>query len=184
MRICYIRHANDKFGNDVDMKGDAGLTRAGRKLLKQSIEYYDSENAVAIYTSPNKRALQTAQIIQKRYNIPLYVMDGLRERIKFDYKLGTTDESEFWDNYLDYSYKTDKFETCKQYLDRNFKVFDEIIKRHDSLNENVIIVGHSATLYALNTYFNGVPKDNKIIWMQCGNCSMIKFETHNSPKIK
>lgn len=184
MRICFIRHASDKIGNDVDIKGDSELTRDGIKLLKKTIEYYDNENISAIYTSPNKRALQTAEIIHKRYNVPVYVKQGLKERVKFDYKVGTIDEQEFWENYLNYNYVSDKFETCKSYIDRNFEVFDEIIKTHDHHNENVIIVGHSATLYALNTYFTGIPKDNQIIWLQCGNCSMVKFETHNSPKVK
>lgn len=183
MRICYIRHAKDKVGKDVIFKGDTSLTMQGKRILKQTIEYYDKEKAVAIYTSPNKRAVQTAEIISKRYNIPVIVKEGLRERIKFDYVKGSEDEKIFWENYLNYNFQTDKFESCKTYIDRNFEVFKEIVDLHDKKDENVILVGHSATLYALNTFFNGIPRNKQIKWMQCGNCCMVKFETKPTRKV-
>ncbi len=182
MRICFIRHAIDKSKQDVDFKGNQSITLKGKRILKQVIDYYDSEKVVAVYTSTNRRAVQTAEIIAKRYKVPVIATDKLRERTKFDYVKGSQDEKDFWDNYLNYDYKNDKFETCKDYIDRNFEVFDEIKQKHDPLNQNVIVVGHSATLYALNAYFNGIPKDKKIKWMQCGNCCMVKFETKNTKK--
>ena len=180
MRICFIRHAEDKERKDNGTFEDTKLTTFGKKILRQTIKYYDDENIAAVYSSPNIRAIKSAEIIAKRYNVPLIVEENLRERKKFNYVVGSDDEKEFWDNYLNYSYKTDKFETCKEFIDRNFEVFDKIKKAHNDLNQNVIIVGHSATLYALNTYFNGIPKDNQIVWMQCGNCCMVKFETQNN----
>ncbi len=182
MRICFIRHSIDKIGKDVDFKGEQALTLKGKRLLKKVIHYYDSENVCAIYTSPTKRALQSAHIIAKRFDVPVIVLDELREREKFDYVKGSEEEKIFWDNYLNYDFKSNKFETCRKYIDRNFSAFRKIIKQHDKKDENVIVVGHSATLYALNAFFNGIPQNNQIVWMQCGNCCMVKYETKNTKK--
>lgn len=174
MRICFIRH-----GSDIKPKflgEDTSLSMLGVRQTKSSIRYYDSENIKAVYTSPCKRAYQTAEIIAKRYGVPIIVLDGLKERIKFDYKENTEEEKLFVENYLNYDFDTDKFESCKKFIDRNFEAFDIIINNHFQKNENVILVGHSATLYALNAYFNGIPKDKQIVWLQCGNCSMVKYE--------
>ena len=174
MRICFIRHASDI--KSKVLGEDTSISMAGKMQVKQAIRYYDKERAKVIYTSPCKRALQTAEIIAKRYNIPIVVMPELAERIKYDYQKGSEQERIFMENYLNYDFDTDEFESCKKYIDRNFKAFDQIIANHYEKDENVILVGHSATLYALNTYFTGIPKDNQIVWLQCGNCSMIKFE--------
>ncbi len=174
MRICFIRHASDV--KPKVLGEDTSISMAGKMQVKNAIRYYDKENIKMIYTSPCKRAVQTAEIIAKRYNVPIVVLNELTERIKFDYKKGSADEKLFMENYLNYDFDTDKFESCKKYIDRNFKAFDQIINNHYEKGENVILVGHSATLYALNTYFTGIPKDNQIVWLQCGNCSMVKFE--------
>lgn len=174
MRICFIRHASDV--KPKVLGEDTPISMAGKMQVKNAIRYYDKENIKMIYTSPCKRAVQTAEIIARRYNVPIVVLNELTERIKFDYKKGSAEEKLFMENYLNYDFDTDKFESCKKYIDRNFKAFDQIINNHYAKGENVILVGHSATLYALNTYFTGIPKDNQIVWLQCGNCSMVKFE--------
>ncbi len=174
MRICFIRHASDI--KPKTLGEDTCLSLAGLKQIKSAIRYYDKENIKAVYTSPCKRAMQTAEVISRRYNVPMIVLNELTERIKFDYEKGSEDEKIFVENYLNYDFDTDKFESCKKFIDRNFKAFDTIISNHYKKQENVVVVGHSATLYALNTYFTGVPKDNQIVWLQCGNCSMIKYE--------
>ena len=174
MRICFIRH-----GSDIKPKilgEDTPLSMQGIRQIKNAIRYYDKENIKAVYSSPCKRAVQTAEIIAKRYHVPVVILEGLAERKKFDYKKDSPEEKLFMDNYLNYAFDTDLFESCKKYIDRNFEAFDTIVKNHYDKNENVIVVGHSATLYALNTYFKGIPKDKQIIWLQCGNCSMIKYE--------
>ncbi len=174
MRICFIRHASDIKSRYLGE--NTPLSIKGKRQIRNAVEYYAKENIKAIYTSPCKRAVETAEVIAKRFDLPVYVLPELNERVKFDYKKGSPEEKEFMDNYLNYNFDTDKFESCKKFIDRNFVAFDTIIKNHYDKNENVMIVGHSATLYALNTYFTGIPKNKQIIWLQCGNCSMIKYE--------
>ncbi len=174
MRICFIRHASDI--KPKVLGENTPISLAGKIQVKNAIRYYEKENIKAIYTSPCKRAIQTAEIIARKFDVPMYIIEELTERRKFDYVKGSEDEKIFMENYLNYDFDSDKFESCKKFIDRNFKAFDKIISKHYDKNENVIVVGHSATLYALNTYFTGIPKNNQIVWLQCGNCCMVKFE--------
>ena len=72
-----------------------------------------------------------------------------------------------------------KIQTCRDFIEKNFKGFYKILENHKEKNESVVIVAHSSTSYALTTFVNGVPSDRKIGWTQCSNCAVIKFFVEN-----
>ncbi|MCL2540469.1 MAG: histidine phosphatase family protein [Firmicutes bacterium] len=176
MKICFIRHGDDK-AHGARKFDDLGLTFAGRREVARAAAYYKKNNIKVIYSSPLKRAYQSAVILSKKLKAPVVVMPELTERFKLQYTPNSPEEKEWWKNYLNYNYKNSKLETCKKYFDRIFKAIDEIKARHDDKDENILIVGHSANLYAMAAYFYGIPTSGKIIWMQCGNCARVNFET-------
>ncbi len=74
MRIMYIHHANRKKGNPPTQED--GITSVGKRdavLVSKMIGEYGSNGAKfrAIYTSPFKRCLKTAKIINKRLGVEI-----------------------------------------------------------------------------------------------------------------
>ena len=168
MRICYVRHADH-----IDDK----ITKLGKKQIKLVVDQLAEENLQTIYCSPALRCLETAKLIADKLNLKIVIKSGLDERFKIQ-EVKNEEEKQANLNYLNYKFKTENkdIETCKDYIDRNFKVFEEIVGTHKSNDENILIVAHSSTLYALNAYICGLPKDGYIKWMRSGNCSKICYE--------
>lgn len=166
MKLIFMRHGEANINTGK-------LTLKGKIQVKEILKYLRDEKITAIYCSPRTRALQSANIITAKTKAPVYIMNNLNERQLLP--LGKERyQEEYFKNYLNYNYESSHFETCKQYIDRNIKVFDSIKQKHKD-NDCVLVIAHSATLSALNTYINGVPLDKIIKWLQCSNGAVIKY---------
>ena len=168
MKIIFVRHGqtNLKTGK---------LTRKGISQIKDAAKYLKTEKVDAIYCSPKTRAVQSANILQEKLGISdIKIEKNLTERELLNEEQLILYKNFYDENYLNYNFDTDKFDTCKDFIDRNFKAFKKIISGNKK-DSTILIVAHSSTLYAINAYINGIPKDNKIIWLQCNNGAVIKF---------
>ena len=77
--IYLVRH-----GDKVRESGDVPLTPLGKNEAEKTGKFFLDKNIDLILSSPQKRALQTAEIIQKVLKTPpLKVNDLLKERINF-----------------------------------------------------------------------------------------------------
>ena len=164
----FVRHAESK--NDK-------LTKFGKIQCKLAIKQKESIRFSKIYCSSSNRCLQTARYFQKKYKLSLDVCDTLKEReLLENSKPQNEKEQEWYDNYMNPMYSCERPEGCKEYLSRNFFEFKKIINEHFDKNENVIIVAHSSTLYALYSYIHGLNKGEDLVWSRAGNCSKVYFE--------
>lgn len=165
-RIFFLRHGeanNDK------------LTSIGKKQAKKIVKQLDYENIAKIYCSPLDRCKQTADIIAKKLNLDVEIINDLKERTKILSPVNEQ-EKEVNENYLNYNYKNPNYDTCFDHINRNFKAFNQIIDNHIDNDENILIIAHSSTIYALNAYICGIPENGKIHWMRVGNCSKVCYE--------
>lgn len=166
MKIIFIRHGEANINTGK-------LTFNGKRQVKNILKYLKDEKISAIYCSPRTRALQSTNILNAKLKVPVFIQNNLNERQLLP--LGKEKFKEDYDNnYLNYTYENSHFETCKNFIDRNLKVFEKIKNKHKKDNA-VIIIAHSATLSALNAFVNGIPKDNQILWLQCSNGAVIKY---------
>lgn len=167
MKIIFIRHgeANNKTGK---------LTLRGARQVKAALKYLQNEKIDAIFCSPRTRALQTANILNEKLEVPLYIVKEFNERQLLTPAQALIHEKEFADNYLNYDFQTDKFETCKDFIDRTCLGLKNIQTKYTKYS-TVVVAAHSSTLYAINAYVNGIPKDKQIKWFQCSNAAVIKF---------
>lgn len=181
MKLVYMRHGIAKKPRRSQFsKFDSKLTLVGTFETLSSIRYICDENIKKIYCSPCIRTLQTARIASKKLGVEIEIVDDLRERVIVNpHDIKTEEDRIFYENYLNLNYQGEGREVCRQYFDRNFAVFSKIIKEHEERDENILIVAHSSTLYALSAFFFGLPEDGKVVWMQCSNSSVIKFDTKN-----
>ena len=140
MIIMFVRHAEAKNNK---------ITTLGKKQCELMSEQDEDYVFSKIYSSSVDRCKETAKYFQKKYNLELEVIDKIRDRDVLKGAPQTDDEKLWYDNYLNKNFSHQKPEGCKEFLDRNFEEFRRIIEKHKDKNENVILVAHSCTFYAL-----------------------------------
>lgn len=168
MIIMFMRHA--------DAKSDK-LTKLGKKQIKLFLSEKETFKFSKIYSSPKNRCVKTARVLQKKNKIKLEIVEGLKEReLLSTITPQNENEQKWYDNYLNPMFSNESPEGCKEFLARNFIEFKAIIEKHIDANENVIIVAHSGTFYALLAYVNGIQKNKNLTWYRIGTCDRVYFE--------
>lgn len=161
MRIYLVRHGETVWNVEKRLQGwkDSPLTENGLRNAERLAERLDGTRIDRIFSSDQKRALTTAQIIAKDRSIPIEILSSLRE-LNFGSWEGMT-ISEIEDKYpLEYNtYKTepDKYistdgESIGQLFDRAAKALKHI---QSCGEENVLVVTHGVTIRALMTIVSG-----------------------------
>lgn len=166
MIIMFVRH-----GDSVNDK----LTELGKSQCELAVKGKEGYRFSKIYSSVAGRCKETAEYFKERFSLEIEYLKGVKDRELLSGSPKNDDEQEWYVNYLNKNFSHKKPEGCKEFLQRNFLEFDEILKRHKDKNENVILVAHSCTFYAIQEYFN--PSDNENIkYYRLGNCSKVYFE--------
>lgn len=161
MRIYLVRHGETVWNVEKRLQGwkDSPLTENGLRNAERLAERLDGTRIDRIFSSDQKRALTTAQIIAKDRSIPIEILSSLRE-LNFGSWEGMT-ISEIEDKYpLEYNtYKNnpDKYistdgESIGQLFDRAAKALKHI---QSCGEENVLVVTHGVTIRVLMTIVSG-----------------------------
>ena len=166
MIIMFVRHAEAEKDK---------LTDLGRKQCELMCLQDENYKFSKIYCSTINRCKETAEYLKLKYNLEVEYSDRLIDREVLDKDPETLNEKEWYDNYLNKNYSCKKPEGCKEFLERNFKVFDYIINKHKGKNENIILVAHSCTFYAIQEYLNSSKNEN-INYSRLSNCARVYFE--------
>lgn len=177
MKLFFIRHGQTDWNVSKKIQGSSntelnsnGIIQA-EKLGKELLE--GNYNISKIYSSPQKRALETAKILSKITNISYESSEGLKE-ISFGQWEGLTwnevkehYKCEYDEWYINRRYTTPpKGETYHNMLSRVLSTLNDIVKNNSG---NVAIVTHSAVIMCLQCYLSNTPfKD------------MTKFKTKNT----
>ena len=150
MKIVYIHHAErDRYNGNVPRQ-EQDITEDGEmeaRLLSKKMSYL---NPVAIYSSPYKRCLHTAEILRGDLNIPII------EDSRFN--------------------EYDVVETYPEFLKRNMKAIDDIINKHDE-DDVVLCVTSGVNLSAFVCYFTGEKVNADSIKCQGLSISPVLFTT-------
>lgn len=163
MRIYFMRHGD---------YNKESLNSLGKKQVKYSSRYLKDVNIVDIYSSPLTRCKESALIASKLLKKEIIIDERLREREKIA-AMRNSDDEKWFKNYLNVNYSCKKPEGAKQFFSR-IKEFVLDIKEKHSEEENILVVGHSSTLYALAAYFYNIV--DEAVWMAMGNGSIVCFE--------
>jgi len=165
LRIYLVRHGETMWNVEKRLQGwkDSPLTDNGLRSAKRLAKRLQDIRLDRVFSSDQKRALTTAEIIAKDRNIPIEVLSSLRE-LNFGSWEGMT-ISEIETLYpLEYStYKTDPDrytsvggESIEQLFDRASKALKIIGSCGE---ENVLVVTHGVTIRALMTIISGQGMD-------------------------
>ena len=166
MKLIFVRHG------DYNPKTEK-LTLLGKFQIASIRKYLQDEKIDFILSSPKTRALEGAKILNKKWNVPMYISKDLHEReilVTDDERL----QEDYQKKYFDMTDESEEYETCKQFVERTIKGIKDSI-RHNKDAETFVVMAHSSNLYAISAMINGIPEDNKIKWLQCNTGACIKF---------
>jgi broad specificity phosphatase PhoE len=161
MELILIRHGETIWNKDGRVQGlsdielsDVGLNQAHKLALSiQDI------NIKSIYSSPMKRAYQTAQIINEIHNAPIYLEPGLMEMDQGDFEGLTFKEikaceKDFLQQWIQdaAAVTMPNGESLAGLQKRAWSVVANIIDK----NENALIVSHNFTIAAILCKIQGI----------------------------
>ncbi len=165
MNLYFIRHGQTDWNVMGRIQGsyDSDLNDTGRKQA-ENLGDYVLESKIAfskIYSSKQKRAVQTAQILSKATSVDCIPIDGLEE-VRFGEWEGLTweevrtkypKEYEEWFHNRRYA-KTPQGESYQELIERVVSTLKKIISQS---KEDVAIVTHGAVIMCLQCYLTDTP---------------------------
>ncbi|KAA0546950.1 histidine phosphatase family protein [Bacillus sp. BGMRC 2118] len=130
--------------------------------LKETLGHISFQH---VFSSPQKRAVQTAELITRKKVIvdarldvfDLGEADRLRkEEVKMD---GPLPDSNLYKGIEDVS----------TYVHRIFSFMRELESKYSSKELNILIAGHRCTTGCIGAYFHGIPEDKNILKFSSNN---------------
>ena len=188
MEILVTRHGQTEWNALGKLQGqtDIELNDIGRKQAKETGKLIKDENIDLIITSPLKRAVETAKIINANFKVNIVEDDRLMER-KYGKSEGLTKDerkklketnpevNDIW-NYnknIDFN----DIETMNDFCNRIYKFLDDIVQKYR--DKKILLVTHGGVSVPIKCYFMKYPlenlKDREAI-KGLKNCEIIKFE--------
>jgi len=159
--IYVIRHGQTDLNKDGRTQGKKGLplNDIGKQQAYEAKETLKDIHFDLVFSSPQERAIQTAQIatgIKPTIDERLDAMD-----------MGTADNMKKQDikvvDFLPDRAIYSGVETLDCFVKRITNFMDELIKKINKQNLNILICGHKCTTAIIHCYFNGMP-ENKNFW--------------------
>ena len=175
MRILVTRHGQTNWNVERRIQGrtDVELNNKGIEQAYETKEKLKSENIDLIICSTLKRAKQTAEIINIDRNIPIIYDERLIEICYGEIEGKLHDDFDydgFWNIVDTHEYKD--AENVNNFIKRIYEFLNEIKKYKE---KDILIVTHNGVCRAINTYFNGIPKDKDITNLGIDNCEVVEY---------
>ncbi|TQR19987.1 histidine phosphatase family protein [Psychrobacillus vulpis] len=172
--IYVIRHGQTDLNKEGKLQGRLGLP-LNEYGIKQAESLRSELKNIAfdyVFSSPQKRAIQTAEIATGRKAIidaRLDVFDlGGADRLKKSEVImfgGVPDSSVY-----------EGVEEIDSYIKRVFDFMQELEGEYSKKELNILISGHKCTTGCIGAYFEGIPEDGNILRMSSSNGD---FRTYN-----
>ncbi len=164
VRLLLVRHGQTPYNRDLKWhdQSDTGLTDLGLKQAKAVVEALKDEKPIALYSSPLKRALLSAELIASNHKIKVIPKAGLAEIDAGE--LGGLTYEEIVKKFPDFfgTWESDvvntappKGETMANLQSRCWRAVEEIVASHRE--GTVIVVSHSFSIAAIICKAIGLP---------------------------
>jgi probable phosphoglycerate mutase len=163
MNLYMVRHGQTAASRENRFSGssDPPLTAVGEAMAEAFAQAYASMKWDAIYTSPMRRARQTAEPLSRLTGVRAIVEDGLKEIDYGEWEgLRQADVKQRWPEAFEHwaddvaSRGTPGGETAFHVAARAMRVVEAIRYRHGE--GNVLIVSHKATLRVITCALLGL----------------------------
>lgn len=161
MKLYLIRHGETDWNKEFKIQGssDIELNEYGRELAfitREGLRHIPFDIA---YTSPLKRAKETAEIILGGRNIPLYEDKRVQEACFGSFEGATLKElRERQDPFLKFFDAPEEFkkiegcETHEEVIARSSDFFNDMILPNEKKYQHIAVFSHGAWIHSLLTY--------------------------------
>ncbi len=188
MKIYLIRHG-ESLANlglasaDFSMDNQNSLSKKGKDQIRAIIPAFQNYNIVRIFSSPMKRAVESAEILRSGLaNKPKIIIDGRLKEI--DYGIFTDDrDNPEMQNIAkkqiagDQEIRFGSGENIREILERFLDFLVDIYKENQ--NNEIIILSHGRLLSIISKKIEELCQ-KKIRKSQINNASIIKIELNNN----
>lgn len=162
MELYITRHGETMWNLEKRFQGwgNSELTERGRKMAKDLSKVLDENNIDMVFTSPLKRAMETTKIAVGSRNIPVVVLEDLKEMNLGEWEGISLDELKrdepervyrYW-NEPDL-YISEKGESFNEFIKRIRRAYEAIINTKGF--EKALVVTHGMTVKALMHVITG-----------------------------
>lgn len=187
MRIYFARHGQTSWNKRRKLQGqkDTILTDRGREQARESAKGMENIPFDCVYTSPLKRAVETAQILRGDREIPLIKDDrlkelgfGIIEGRNLDKILDDPNKKRLKRLFTESDkYRAPKYgESIEELENRTRAFYEECILPMEGTYEHVLVVAHGCTIRSFIMLLNERPVSE--FWKSSfgANCSTAIFE--------
>lgn len=143
------------------VKDQESLDESGKKQIKKTATKVAEYSPSLIYSSTEKRALESAEVLSQQLNIPFSPIEDMHERNwgiytgkPWDEVKAVLDPMTLEERYL---YVPPEGESWKTFESRLVGVIRSITTQHP--DGTIIVVSHSGAIRALMPFLLGVPKE-------------------------
>ena len=178
MELLLVRHGQTDWNVQKKVMGrcDKPLNEDGLKQAEKTRNTLLNTDIDLIICSPLRRAIQTAEIINKNRNIPIIYDEEIIERDFGEFEGMKTQDFDFhgyWDYYKNERYKS--AENIQEFFKRIYDFLDNVSKKYS--DKNVLIVTHGGVSIPVACFYSKkIPKGSLIeAGLVLGNCQVAKY---------
>lgn len=178
IKIYFVRHGQTENNIRKKLAGivNVSLNENGIKQAELIAEELKDERFDFVFCSPLKRAIDTANIINKYHGKNIEINESLIER-NFGELAGhshvSVDRKILWNYYKDKCLYPD-IESVKEVFERVNLFIEHLLKNYDG--KSVLIVAHSGVFRPFYYYKNSIPADGNLLEVRPNNASVTIFE--------
>lgn len=157
MNIILVRHGQTDWNVKELLQGrtDIKLNENGKNQAVGTANKLVNTNIDAIYVSPLKRTIETAQQINKTRNLDMIIDNRLIERGFGDYEGKSKVEFEkYWD--LQTNISDCNVEPIRELFSRTYSLIKEIWEKYKQTNKTILLVTHNGVNLAITSILKGL----------------------------
>lgn len=176
MKLYFARHGqtNSNANIAVDQPGmvsNEPLNEMGIQQANRLAELLKNVKFDIIVSSPFKRAVQTAEIVNKHHNLTINVDDTWQE-IQTNGYVGINTWNDLFD--FDKRASSENTESLTSFFKRIYEALDKLAAEHN--DKTILIVSHGGVQHALYAYVNKLPLAGNMRISPMKNCEYRTYE--------
>ena len=168
MELILIRHGLPLRREVVEGPADPELAPEGRDQSARLASYLASEKIAAIYSSPMKRALQTAEPLAQTTGLPISIVDEVAEYDRLSNEYIPIEElraanDERWQKLLAGGWQSDS-DTLESFRDRVISSLELLISHHAS--QRIVVTCHGGVINQYLAHILGISTERGFFYPQ------------------
>jgi broad specificity phosphatase PhoE len=168
MKLYFVRHGQTD--SNVGMSTgepyadhDEALNKQGVKQANELAEELKDVKFDALISSPLRRAIQTAEIVNKHHHLPIEIIADLQER-----KTEAYIDMKTWHDMFDFDKSVENVESLPDFLKRTYDALDDLLSRYKG--KTILLTSHGGVQHALYTYAHKLPHEGNVRIDRLENC--------------